>query len=115
VISRAQVRCRIGGSTAVLIFCFGDFAGSPPSRAKTAIPAKWRQGAAKHCSIQILFQCRKLLLLVAVSFAPPPEFRDHVMTTLINVIRQFARRFVDDGWLPLAILGVVVFWMMHSA
>jgi hypothetical protein len=37
------------------------------------------------------------------------------MTTLINVIRQLARRFVDDGWLPLAVLSLVVFWMMHSA
>jgi hypothetical protein len=52
---------------------------------------------------------------VAVSFAPSLKFRDHVMTTLINVIRQLARRFVDDGWLPLAVLSLVVFWMMHSA
>jgi hypothetical protein len=36
------------------------------------------------------------------------------MTTLITVIRQLARLF-DGGWLPLAILGVVVFWMVHSA
>ena len=87
----------------------------PMSRAKTAIPANWRQAAAKHSSIQLPFQCRKPLFLVAVSFAPSLKFRDHVMTTLINVIRQLARRFVDDGWLPLAVLGVVVVWMMHSA
>jgi hypothetical protein len=37
------------------------------------------------------------------------------MSTLINVIRRLARISVDDGWLALAILGVVVFWMMHTA
>jgi hypothetical protein len=37
------------------------------------------------------------------------------MSALINVIRRLARPFIDGGWLPLAILGVVVFWMMHSA
>jgi hypothetical protein len=37
------------------------------------------------------------------------------MSALINVIRHLAKPFIDDGWLPLAILGVVVFWMMHSA
>jgi len=38
----------------------------------------------------------------------------HVMSALLNVIRHLAKPFIDDGWLPLAILGVVVFWMMHS-
>ena len=60
------------------------------------------------------FQCRKLLFLVAGSFAHRPNSEIHDMTTLITVIRQLARLF-DGGWLPLAILGVVVFWMVHSA
>jgi hypothetical protein len=34
---------------------------------------------------------------------------------LINLIRRLAKRFVDDGGLPLLILGVLVFWMVHSA
>ena len=34
---------------------------------------------------------------------------------LINLIRRLAKRFVDDGGFPLLILGVVVFWMMHSS
>jgi hypothetical protein len=38
----------------------------------------------------------------------------HVMRALMNVIRQLDK-FFDGGWLPLAILGVIVFWMMHSA
>ena len=29
------------------------------------------------------------------------------MSALIRVLRQFARLFVEDGWLALAILGVV--------
>jgi hypothetical protein len=52
--------------------------------------------------------------LAAVAFAPSPERGDHVMRALINVIRRLAR-LTDGGWLPLAVLGVVVFWMMHSA
>jgi hypothetical protein len=37
------------------------------------------------------------------------------MNALIDITRKWARRFADDGWLPLAVLGLVVFWMMHSA
>jgi len=29
------------------------------------------------------------------------------MSALIRVLRQFARLFVEDGWLALAILGIV--------
>jgi hypothetical protein len=35
--------------------------------------------------------------------------------TMIDLIRRLATGFVYDGWLPLMILGVVVFWMMRSA
>jgi len=35
------------------------------------------------------------------------------MRALIDIIRRSAR-LIDGGWLPLAILGVVVLWMMHS-
>jgi hypothetical protein len=34
---------------------------------------------------------------------------------MIDFIRRLAIGFVDDGWVPLSILGVVVFWMIHSA
>jgi hypothetical protein len=44
-----------------------------------------------------------------------PERGSHAMSALINVIRRLAKVSVDDGWLALAILGVVVFWMMHTA
>ena len=37
------------------------------------------------------------------------------MKQMINFIRRLAKLSVDDGWLALAILGVVVFWMMHTA
>jgi hypothetical protein len=34
---------------------------------------------------------------------------------MIDLIRRLATGFVYDGWLPLMILGVVVYWMMHTA
>jgi len=37
------------------------------------------------------------------------------MSALINVIGESARLFVDDGWLALAILGVIVFAAIFSA
>jgi hypothetical protein len=37
------------------------------------------------------------------------------MSALINVIGESARLFVDDGWLALAILGVLVFAAIFSA
>jgi hypothetical protein len=55
-----------------------------------------------------------LQLLLGLHLPHRPERGDHVMRALINVIRQLAR-LIDGGWLPLAILGLVVFWMMHSA
>jgi hypothetical protein len=37
------------------------------------------------------------------------------MSALINVGRELARLFVDDGWLALAILGVVAVASIVSA
>ncbi len=37
------------------------------------------------------------------------------MIALINVIGESARLFVDEGWLALAILGVIVFAAIFSA
>jgi hypothetical protein len=34
---------------------------------------------------------------------------------MIDLIRRLATGFVYDGWVPVLILGVVVFWMMHTA
>jgi hypothetical protein len=34
---------------------------------------------------------------------------------MIDLIRRLATGFVYDGWLPLMILGVVVFWMIRTA
>ncbi len=36
------------------------------------------------------------------------------MNALINVARELAKLFVDDGWLALAILGVVAFAAIFS-
>jgi hypothetical protein len=36
------------------------------------------------------------------------------MRALNDITRRLAR-LNDGGWLPLAILGVVVVWMVHSA
>jgi hypothetical protein len=35
--------------------------------------------------------------------------------TMIDLIRRLATGLVYDGWLPLMILGVVVFWMIRTA
>jgi hypothetical protein len=37
------------------------------------------------------------------------------MSALINVICELARLFVDDGWLALAIVCVIVFAAIFSA
>jgi hypothetical protein len=43
-----------------------------------------------------------------------PNAEIMVLSTLISLIRRLPR-LNDGGWLQLAILGVVVFWMLHSA
>ena len=43
-----------------------------------------------------------------------PNAEIMVLSTLISLIRRLPR-LNDCGWLQLAILGVVVFWMLHSA
>jgi hypothetical protein len=50
--------------------------------------------------------------VVHLSHHPNAEIM--VLSTLISLIRRLPR-LNDGGWLQLAILGVVVFWMLHSA
>jgi hypothetical protein len=60
-----------------------------------AIPAKWWQGQQ--------------------SIPPYDHYLSGGGAAMIDLIRRLATGFVHDGWVPLVILGAVVFWMVHSA
>jgi hypothetical protein len=83
-----------------------------------AIPAKAQQGTANHSAIELLFhccqQCTPLQLIPPSHLSHHPNAEIMVLSTLINLIRRLPR-LNDGGWLQLAILGVVVLWMLHSA